>query len=541
MRSEIKKLLEKAILALQKESEADFTMPEINLEYPKDEQFGDWTTNVAMVLGKTLKKSSLDVANELIRSLDFARDDKFKFAKIEVAKPGYINFYLAPNYFQDKVKEINEKENKFGDSSIGKGVKVNNEFISANPTGPLTVGNGRGGFYGDAISNVLRKAGYDVTNEFYVNDAGGQVEKLGHSVLKDAEAVYSGEYIDELNAKYAKLGDVWEVGKKAAADVLEKIVKKTVTEKMKIVFDVWTSEQKLKDAKFDERAIKILEEKNLTYVSEGATWLKTTEFGDDKDRVIVKSDGKNAYLAGDCGYTLNKLERGFEKLIMGLGADHHGYVSRLKAVALALGFKGDFKIVISQLVMIMKDGKEVRMSKRAGNVVLIDDLIDEVGLDVARFFFLMYSPDTHMNFDLELAKEQSQKNPVFYAQYAHARICSILEKSKIQNLKSQINPKSQIQNCNLELLVHEKEISLIRELDKFPGLVEELAESCEVHKLPHYAMKIADKFHSFYAVCQVIDEANPELTTARLSLANAVRIVLAETLRLVGVSAPKKM
>lgn len=529
MKNEIKKLLEKAILGFLKELKADLEVPEIVLEYPKDERFGDWTTNVAMVLGKNLRKNPIEVAEGLVAAI--GKNDSF--SKIEAVRPGYINFYLAPKYFQDKVAEINEKENKFGDSKIGKGVKVNNEFISANPTGPLTVGNGRGGFYGDVITNVLRKAGYDVTNEFYVNDAGGQVEKLGHSVLKDAEAVYSGEYIDELNAKYAGLGDVWEVGKKSAVEVLEKIVRKTVTEKMKIVFDEWMSEQKLKDQKYDERAIKMLGVKNLTYVSEGATWLKTTEFGDDKDRVIVKSDGKNAYLAGDCGYALNKLERGFGKWIMGLGADHHGYVSRLKAVALALGFKGDFKIVISQLVMIMKDGKEVRMSKRAGNVVLIDELISEVGLDVARFFFLMYSPDTHMNFDLGLAKEQSQKNPVFYVQYAHARICSILGKAKSEKLK--------VQSVNLGLLTHEKEISLIRELDKFPGLVEELAESYEVHKLPHYALKIADKFHSFYAQCQVIDESDPELTSTRLTLVNAVRIVLAETLRLIGVSAPEKM
>jgi arginyl-tRNA synthetase len=238
-------------------------------------------------------------------------------------------------------------------------------------------------------------------------------------------------------------------------------------------------------------------------------------------------------LAGDCGYALHKMERGFGKLIMGLGADHHGYVSRLKAVAQALGFAGDFRIIISQLVMIMKDGQEVRMSKRAGNVVLIDELIDEVGLDVARFFFLMYSPDTHLNFNLGLAKEQSQKNPVFYVQYAHARVCNILKKAE--------NEKYKAENEKLELLIHEKELSLIRELDKFPELVAEIAESYEVHKLPHYALKLADKFHSFYDECRVIDEANPELSRARLSLVNAVRIVLAETLRLIGVSAPEKM
>jgi arginyl-tRNA synthetase len=504
-------------------------MPKITIDRPREEQFGDYSSNIAMVLGKSLKKNPMEVASSL-RDLLSASE---VFLKIEVARPGYINFYLAPKYFQDKVAEINEKENHFGDSEIGKGIKVNNEFISANPTGPLHLGNGRGGFYGDTITKVLRKAGFEADNEFYVNDAGEQVEKLGHSVLKDEQAVYSGEYIEELNAKYAKLGDAVSVGRAAASEVLEKIVKKTVQEKMRIVFDEWVSEQKLKDEKYNERAIEILGKRELIYESEGATWLKTTQFGDDKDRVLIKSDGKNAYLAGDCGYMLYKLERGYTRLLMGLGADHHGYVTRLKAVARALGFEGDFQIIISQLVRLVKDGKEIRMSKRAGNVILIDDLIQEIGHDVARFFFLMYAPDSHLNFDLVLAKEQSQKNPVFYVQYAHARICSILGKAKDEMLKAE--------SKNLDKLVDEKELSLIRELDKFPALIEELAESYEVHKLAHYALKLADKFHRFYNECKVIDEKNPELTGARLSLVNAVRIVLAETLRLIGVSAPNKM
>ncbi|EKD58658.1 MAG: hypothetical protein ACD_56C00077G0009 [uncultured bacterium] len=458
------------------------------------------------------------------------------FEKVEVAAPGYINFYLSKEYLQNSIQEINEEKEKFGNSEIGKGIRINNEFISANPTGPLTVGNGRGGFYGDSLSRIFRKAGFEVTNEYYVNDAGGQIEKLGHSVLKDDQAAYSGEYIDELNLKYAKLGDVREIGKKAASEILENIIKKTAKEKMQISYDVWMSEQFLNDEKFDERAIDILKRKGLTYESEGALWLKTTEFGDDKDRVLIKSDGKNAYIAGDCGYMLNKMERGFDRFIISLGADHHGYVSRLKAVAKALGFDGDFRIAISQLVRIVKDGKEVRMSKRAGNVVYMDELISEIGHDVTRFFFLMYSPDTHMNFDLGLAKEQSQKNPVFYVQYAHARICSILEKAKDARYEMQ-----DADSLGLSLLVHEKELSLIKELNKFPELIEEIAESYEAHKLPHYAMKLADKFHSFYDACRVIDEENVELTKARIMLVLSTKIVLAEVLNLIGVSAPEKM
>ncbi|MDD5396836.1 MAG: arginine--tRNA ligase, partial [Candidatus Moranbacteria bacterium] len=455
------------------------------------------------------------------------------FEKIEVAAPGYLNFHLSQKYLQDVVAKINLEQKEFGALQIGKGIKINNEFISANPTGPLHLGNGRGGFYGDSLSRILRKAGFDVTSEYYVNDAGGQIEKLGHSVLKDEEAAYIGKYIDELNLKYAAMNDVREIGKISAKEVLENIIQKTTREKMQISFDQWTSEQKLSDDGYDQRAITLLKERGLTYESEGALWLKTTEFGDDKDRVLIKKDGKNAYIAGDCGYMLNKIERGNARLIMGLGADHHGYVSRLKAVALALGFVGDFRIIISQLVRLIKDGKEARMSKRAGNVINLDDLIDEIGHDVTRFFFLMYSPDTHMNFDLGLAKEHSSKNPVFYVQYAHARVAGILEKAQ----ESGISKNDE----DLFLLTHEKELSLIKELNKFPELVGEISDSYEVHKLPQYAIRIADKFHSFYDACRVIDCENEELTKARLSLVNAVRIVLAETLYLIGVDAPEHM
>ncbi len=532
MKEQIKKIIEKAVLEAKKAQDwVDFEMPEIAVDYPKSEQFGDYTSNIALVLAKKVGKNPMEIAEILSSVINHQSSENDIFEKVETAQPGYLNFYLSKKYLQDVVEKINTEKENFGNSEIGKNIKVNDEFISANPTGPLHLGNGRGGFYGDALSRILRKAGFEVTNEYYVNDAGGQVEKLGHSVLKDDEAAYTGEYIDQLNAKYGKNTDVREVGKISAKEVLENIIKKTTKEKMQITFDVWMSEQALSDEGFDARAIDLLKEKGLTYEQEGALWLRTTEFGDDKDRVLIKKDGKNAYMAGDCGYMLNKIERGYSRLVMGLGADHHGYVSRLKAVASALGFTGDFRIIISQMVRLVKDGKEARMSKRAGNVINLDDLIDDIGHDVTRFFFLMYSPDTHMNFDLGLAKERSAKNPVFYVQYAHARICSIIAKAK----------EFEISDDKTNLLIHEKELSLIRELDKFPALVEEISQSYEVHKFPQYAMKLADKFHSFYDACRVIDEENPELTKARLSLANAVRIVLAETLELIGVSAPEKM
>jgi len=540
MKEDIKKLLKKAILKAKRDNKwPNFDLSEIAVDYAKNEQFGEYATNIAMVLVGKIGKNPMEIADAI--KLQITNYKLQNFEKIEVAAPGYINFYLSEKYLQDVVKEINKTKEKFGNSKIGKNIKINNEFISANPTGPLHLGNGRGGFYGDSISKVLKKAGFEVVNEYYVNDAGGQVEKLGHSVLKDKEAVYAGEYIDELNKKYGKISDIREAGEKAAEDILENLIKKTVAEKMKISFDVWTKEKEIQEKKYVERAIEILKNKNLTYESEGAVWLKTAEFGDDKDRVLIKSDGQNAYLAGDAGYMLNKIERGFARMIIGLGADHHGYITRLNAMARALGFSGDFRFIISQLVRLVKDGQEMKMSKRAGNLVLIDDLIEKVGTDSARFFFLMYSPDTHMNFDLQLAQEKSSKNPVFYVQYAHARICSILAKSEILNPKSETNLKLEILNSKLELLTHEKELNLIRELNKFPELVEEIAGSYEAHKLPQYAIKLADKFHSFYGACRVIDEKNPELSEARLLLINAVRIVLAETLNLIGVSAPKSM
>ncbi|HEX7586470.1 MAG TPA: arginine--tRNA ligase [Patescibacteria group bacterium] len=533
MKRELENSLEKTILNLQKsEKWGDFAMPEIMIGFPKDEKFGDYSTNIAMVLARTLKKNPLEIAENL--NLGFRNFLKPSFDRIEVVAPGYINFYLSKKYLQDKVAEINKLGEKFGESSIGKGIEVNNEFISANPTGPLTVGNGRGGFYGDTLSRVLKKSGFEVTNEYYVNDGGGQVIKLGHSVLKDDEAVYAGDYIDQLNEKYGQGKDVQVAGQAAAADILEDVIKKTVAEKMRISFNVWTSEKKVQEGKYVDRAIEILKSKKLTYEAEGALWLKTTDFDDDKDRVLIKSDGQFAYFAGDCGYMLHKIERGFGRLVIGLGADHHGYIARLKATALALGFAGDFRFIIVQLVRIVKDGQEARMSKRAGNVVAIDDLIDKVGHDAARFFFLMYSPNTHMIFDLNLAEEKSQKNPVYYVQYAHARICSILK--KVQSSKFKVQSSG-----NFSLLTNPRELSLIREINKFPELVEEISESYEVHKLPHYAIKLADKFHSFYNDLKVIDESDPETTGARLNLVNAVRIVLAETLRIIGVAAPNKM
>lgn len=540
MKQVLEQKIKEALEVLQQADELPvFVMPEIKVERPKDEQFGEYTTNVALMLSKLAKKSPLEIAQAIesrIKNQESSEETK-AFEKVEIVSPGYINFYLAQTELAIVVERIVKEGKAYGASNIGQGVKVNNEFISANPTGPLTVGNGRGGFYADSVARVLRKAGYEVTNEYYVNDAGEQVMKLGHSVLKDAEAVYGGEYIDEIISNFQfpiSKPSVREAGEKSAEYILENMIKKSVAEKMRIHFDVWTSEKKIIEDGFVDKALDVLREKELTFEQEGALWLRTTEFGDDKDRVLVKSDGSKTYFASDAGYILNKMERGFTFCIETWGADHHGYINRFKAVAQALGFDTThLRFLIVQLVKVVKDGVEVRMSKRAGNVVTIDELIETVGHDVARFFFLMYAPETHMNFDLGLAEERSQKNPVYYVQYAHARLCSILRKAEDEGISEG--------KGDLVLLAHEKERELIRELMFFPELVETVSMDFSVHKLPQYAMRLADKFHSFYDACRVIDEEQKELTLARLELVRATRVVLAETLALMGISAPEKM
>lgn len=502
--------------------------PLVEIVRPKDDQFGEYTTNVALVLSKKTGKPPREIA-ELIKSMFVLPEVE----RVEIAGPGHLNFYLSQEAFAETLAHIIKEKEHFGNSMRGDGENVNNEFISANPTGPLTVGNGRGGFFADTLSQVLRKSGYEVTNEYYVNDAGEQTLKLAHSVLQDSGAVYTGDYIEELRKKVNLKESLDALALESSRVVLEDFIKPTVEHVMRVEFDEWTSEKKLIEEGFVERALEILKEKKLTYEKEGALWLKTTEFGDDKDRVLVKGDGTKTYFASDCGYILNKMERGFTEFIETWGADHHGYVGRFKAAAKALGFKGRVNFILVQMVRLMKDGQEVKMSKRAGNVVSIEELIETVGHDVARFFFLMYSPDTHMHFDLELAEERSEKNPVYYVQYAHARLASILRKAE----EKEMNPSLE----NLSLLTHPKERILLRELLAFPELIETMAEDLLVHPLPQYAIRLADRLHSFYVDCQVVDEANRELSEARLSLIRATKTVLAESLRLMGIAAPEKM
>ncbi|OGG87358.1 arginine--tRNA ligase [Candidatus Kuenenbacteria bacterium RIFCSPHIGHO2_02_FULL_39_13] len=508
--------------------------------YPLQSELGDYACNVAMVLAKKFKKNPLEIGQDIAGELDTPsltlplskgeRKNKL-FEKIEAAKPGFINFYLSEKTLKKTLGEILKKKDKYGEVKADKKLKIQVEFISANPTGPLTLANGRGGFSGDVLANVLSLAGHKVAREYLVNNWGNQVKILGHSILGDKEAEYSGEYINQL-AKQIKGDDALAVGLKGAEIILKKYIKPAV-KKMGIKFDHWFFEKELhKKGKID-KMLEELKKKNLVYEQDGALWLKTAEMreSDDKDRVLIKSNGDKTYFLADIAYHWNKFhERKFDKAINLWGADHHGYVPRMKSAMELIGYGGKLEILLMQMMRLIKNGKEVRMSKRKGMYVTMDELINEVGLDVTRFFFLMHATNKAMDFDLILAKEKSEKNPVFYVQYGHARICSIIKKSR-----GKLGIPTEASGQKLQPT--EKE--LIKELIKWPELIQEVAENYEVHKLPFYAIALADKFHNFYENCRVID--NNRVIKYRLDLIKAVKQVLENVLKTLGVSAPEKM
>jgi len=515
-----------------------FEPSQILVERPSDQNYGDYSTNIALKIAPQAKKPPQTIAEILTKRLK----EKIKFAEIKIAPPGFINFYLLKEYLREQVEEVLEESTNFGSLDLGWGQKVQVEFISANPTGPLTLGNGRGGFFGDALANVLKKAGFEVSREYYVNDTGYQVEILGHSILGDEKAQYRGEYIEKLRKELDDLSDkkAKEIGFKAAQIIMETMIKPTIEERMKIKFDNWFSEKNLRDSGAIEKTLTLLKERDLVYKKEGALWFKASEFGDEKDRVVITSDkegrsGEATYILPDTAYLDDKFNvRKFDKVITVLGADHHGYIARLQAAKKALEMPGILEIILIQLVRLFEGGKEVKMSKRAGTFVTLDELFEEVPLDVARFFFLMYSTDTHMDFNLDLARERSEKNPVYYVQYAHARISSILKKAAAEGAGFEVPIKT------LDLLKETSEMDLIKQLIRLPEIVEDTAKDYQMQRLPQYALDLVRAFHKFYEECRVISE-DKEKTRARLSLVEATRIVLKSTLALMGISAPKKM
>ena len=528
VKEKIVKLTEDSIKSLQKEKKlSNFEIPKISVEHPEQESHGDYSSNISLEIAKIAKKNPIEIA-ELIK-LEIDKEKSELFEKVEIAKPGFVNFFLSKEYLQKQVAKILKEKEKFGQLNIGRNKKVQVEFISANPTGPLTVGNARGGPFGDVLGNVLKKAGFKVEKAYYINDYGMQILTLGHSVLKDKEAKYQGDYIDCLHEKN-KEKDPYKTGEKAAKVIIEEMIKRT-TKRMGINYDEWFSEKSLYESNEIDKVLEALEKKGLIYKKEGAFWFKSSEYGDERDRVVIKADGRKTYLAGDIAYHKYKFEdKKFDKVINIWGADHYGDIAGLQAGVEALNHKGKLDIVLLQFVTLLEKDKELKMSKRKGIYVSMDKLLEEINPDVIRFFFLQKSADTHLKFDISLAKEQSDKNPVYYIQYAYARICNILK--KVKNLKSRIK--------NLELLKHPSELKLIRQLVIFPEIIENTARDYQVQRVPRYAHDLAEAFHRFYRDCKVITE-DKKIQEARLSLLFATKTVLKNILDLMGVSAPEEM
>jgi len=530
-REEIKKIIEKSIETLQKEKVfPKFDIPETKMEHPEEKTHGDYATNVAMVITKEVKKNPMEIAENL-KSQILNLDSKL-FEKIEVAKPGFINFFLSKKYLQKQVREILKEGEKFGELKLGKNKKAQVEFISANPTGPLHIGNGRGGFFGDAIVNVLEKAGFKVEREYYINDAKAntQIQILGKTALGKGITYLIPNLksqISNLKSKLKEVKDEGEAGHLLAQEV-HRDIKSFIEKKLKIKYDNWVSEENLYKKNKVEKIYEWLKRENLVYEKEGAEWLKISQFGAPKDEVIVRQTGEPTYFLADIAYHKDKFDRGFQKIINIWGADHQGHVPKIKAIAKILDFKGDLDILISQMIRL-KGG--LKISKRKGEVITLEDLIDEVGLDAARFFYLTKSLDTQMEFDVELAKEKSAKSPVYYVQYAHARICSILRRTK--------NKEQRTEN-SFELLNHPSELNLIKQLIRFPEIVEDTAKDYQVQRIPQYAIDLSSVFHQFYRDCRVLIEEK-RLREARLALIGGTKIVLKNTLDLMGVSAPEEM
>lgn len=524
-------------------------LKEINLTFdiPKTDAHGDLSSNAAMLLAKQLKRKPIDIANEIILSLKY---DPTIISKIEIAGPGFINFYFSPFFISQIInKVLSEKEN-FGKSKKYSGKKANIEFVSANPTGPLTVGHGRNAVFGDTISNLLELVGYSVDREYYFNNAGRQMRVLGDSVrLRYLELIgiktdfpedyYQGEYIKEIAKNiFTEFGDKYSnelpegiFKDKAESEIFIDI--KGTLKRLNINHDIFFNENSLYEEGKIKEVIENFTAKNLVYEKDGALWLKLTELGNEQDKVIVKSTGEPTYRLPDIAYHITKFQRGYDLMIDIFGSDHNATYPDVVAGLKALGYDPlKVKVLIHQFVTIMENGEVVKMSTRKANYITIDELIDEVGSDVVRYFFNMRNITSHMNFDLALAKKQSDENPVFYLQYAHARIASILKMIEKENLKSSLS--------DLNLLTSAEEIQLLKKIHQFQDEVQLSAEYFEPHRISSYLEELAAAFHKFYTFCRILG-TEKKLAEARISLAIASKIVIKNGLSILGVSAPERM
>jgi arginyl-tRNA synthetase len=521
-----------------------YSSTKLNISPSSNKEFGDFSSNIALSISKELSQNPLETAQKLKESMG---DSSLEIDEITVSKPGFINFRISNKYYYDMLDQI-LKNSDFGKSGHGKGKTANVEFVSANPTGPLTVGHGRNAVLGDAVSNILEWNGFSVTREYYFNDAGRQMRVLSESVearyfetlnkpSEFPEDGYQGSYINDIAKEMiSEFGENLSSGDALFKQVPEKIIFQQIKNTLKnlgISFDQFSNEKTFYDNGDINRLLDELESNDLIYKKDGATWFKSSALGKEQDRVFIKGSGEPTYRVPDTAYHRNKIERKFDLIIDVFGADHMDTYPDVLIALQALGYKTDhIKVLLYQFVTLLRGGEKIKMSTRKANFITLDELIDEVGVDVVRYFFIMRGVNTHLNFDLDLAADQSEKNPVYYLQYAHARISNIIQRSG----KANIEPLS----YNSELLIHGQEIALLKKLEQFPGVVRASLSSLEPQTIANYLQDTAGNFHKYYAECRIIGN-DENLTKARIALALATKKVLANGLGILGISAPEKM
>lgn len=548
---ELSKIIKESLESLVASQKLEVSViPEIKIERPKSKDHGDFSSNIALMVAKPAGKNPRDVAQLLVD--DLSKNPGIK--KIEIAGPGFLNFTLDSASLGELARTIIEQSDKYGHTDLLKGETINIEFISANPTGPLHLGHTRWAAVGDAIARVLAASGAKVVREFYINDRGSQLDKFGASICAAAnnEAIpedgYHGGYIKELAAEIVKeKPEILKLSKsEQIIEFREEGYKKQLKQQQNVLdefrthFDTWTSERSLHSSGAVEKGLAVLKKHGHVFEADGATWLRTTDFGDDKDRVLIKADGEFTYFASDTAYYVDKRSRGNDVNIYLLGADHHGYVNRLRAVAACAGDDPDknVEVLIGQLVKMLKHGQEVRLSKRAGNIITLEDLVEEVGTDAARYTLTRYPVDTPLTLEIDLLTSHTNDNPVFYVQYAHARISAVIRSALEKGIDWQ---KS---NFNPAVLTTQQEAELLGALSEFPRIVSSSAQMREPHRVARYLEELATAYHAFYSACRVLpmnDEAVTDETIARLMLCAATRQVIKNGLDLLGVSAPEKM
>jgi len=554
MKQVLVKLLEKSIQSgIDKGFLPPVAPPRIEVELTRDPGHGDYASNIAMILASQAKKNPREIAKILLEGIS---DRDGVLERVEIAGPGFLNFFVREGGLTALIEAVERQGDRYGSSDLGKGRRVQVEFVSANPTGPLHIGHARGAVVGDVVANILAAVGYQVFREYYINDAGNQMNNLGKSVLlryrellgetaEFPEGCYRGDYIRDLAAELLKRDGDRHLAQDAAkvnplfTDYAAGAILEGIKEDLRtfgVVFDRYFSERELYRDEVVEKLLRDLEEKGFVYREGEALWFRTTAFGDEKDRVVVRQNGDPTYFAADIAYHRNKFLRGFETVIDIWGADHHGYIPRMSAAVQALGHEKEaLKVILVQLVNLLRDGKPAAMSTRSGEFVTLREVVEEVGKDAARYNFLMRRSDSHLDFDLELAKKQSNENPVYYVQYGHARICSILRMAAERGITAPAAGEA-----DASLLRLPEEIELIKAITRFPEVVEGAARTLEPHRLTFYLNDLAALFHSYYNRNKVISE-DGALTGARLFLVRSLLTVLKNALKMLGVSTPEKM